>query len=387
MAARSLPVASGTIRSSAYLQTAMARNPLQLRRERYFKLSSHIAQIENAEMRALLAESEQSTGWGKNQTLEIGRSKVFVKRVPVTQVEYDHMFSTRNLYDLPLYYNYGVGSAGLGVFRELATYIKTTNWVLEGAIASFPLTYHYRIIPFLGTHSDVDMERHKGYVEYWGDNANIGRYVLDRANAGFELLLFQEHVPHILENWLRAHPDKADRCLGDLRATIRFLRQKGVIHFDAHFWNVLTDGEQVYLTDFGLTLDKSFSLTEEEQAFFQRHIDYDYGEILSSLGVLMFRFYEALPEAEKRRAMERYGIADGAQYSEVIPLLLNNIEQIYHEGIVKLDKSYVASVVRYMSIISLMNSFYTDMWSNSKKDTKFHHRKLRRLLREANFLG
>ena len=72
------------------------------------------------------------------------------------------MFSTKNLYDLPTYYQYGVGSAGFGVFRELVANIKTTNWVLQGAIANFPLLYHARIIPFSGERPDVDMERHRG---------------------------------------------------------------------------------------------------------------------------------------------------------------------------------------------------------------------------------
>src|SRR5437016_5442768 len=136
----------------------MAKNPIQLRRERYFTLSSLIAQLDNDRLRSLFDDSESGAGWGKNHTITIGHSKVFVKRVPVTTIEYDNMFSTRNLYDLPTYYNYGVGSAGLGVFRELVTHIKTTNWVLEGAIATFPLTYHYRIIPISGARANADTE-------------------------------------------------------------------------------------------------------------------------------------------------------------------------------------------------------------------------------------
>src|SRR5438034_8767189 len=123
--------------------------------------------MDNAQVRSLFDEGEASGRRRSKHTVEIGHSKVFVKRVPVTNIEYDNMFSTRNLYDLPTYYNYGVGSAGLGVFRELVTHIKTTNWVLEGAITTFPLTYHYRIIPSSGARIDVDMERHRGYVEYW----------------------------------------------------------------------------------------------------------------------------------------------------------------------------------------------------------------------------
>lgn len=122
-----------------------------------------------------------------NHTIILGESKVFVKRVPVTKIEYENQFSTKNLYNLPTYCNYGFGSTGFGIFRELVTNIKTTNWVLEGVIANFPLMYHYRIIPFSGQRADVDKSRLKDYVEYWGNSANAGKYMLDRAEANYEL--------------------------------------------------------------------------------------------------------------------------------------------------------------------------------------------------------
>src|SRR5258708_27476345 len=62
-------------------------------------------------------------------------------------------------------------------------HVKTTNWVLDGQIETFPLMYHYRVIPFSGKRAEVDHERHKRYVEYWGGNENIGRYILDRSSA------------------------------------------------------------------------------------------------------------------------------------------------------------------------------------------------------------
>lgn len=364
----------------------MAKNPIHLRRKRYFSLSTQISQMDNARLRAVLGESESNAGWGRNHTLEIGRSRVFVKRVPVTDIEYENMLSTRNLYDLPTYYNYGVGSAGLGVFRELVTHVKTTNWVLEGAIATFPLMYHYRIVPFSGTRADVDMERHRKYVEYWGGNANVGRYLLDRANANYELVLFLEHIPHVLQPWLLEHPGSLQRSLDDLRATIAFLRKNGIIHFDAHFYNVLTDGEQAYLTDFGLALDRSFALTEEEALFYRQHTYYDYGEVLACLDFLISRSYEALPENEKRRIRERYGIGGDTQRRDLLPILLNNIEEIHNDRMMSLDEGYVAIIARYRSLITLMHAFYSDLGANSKKDTKYPQAKLRRLLAETRFL-
>ncbi|MBW4610328.1 MAG: hypothetical protein KME22_24735 [Hassallia sp. WJT32-NPBG1] len=367
----------------------MTKNHIELRRKRYFKLSSQIAQLDNAQLHSLFnngESNESSTGWGINHTVVLGQSKVFVKRVPVTNIEYDNLFSTKNLYDLPTYFNYGFGFTGFGVFRELVTHIKTTQWVLEGAIATFPLMYHYRIIPFSWRRTDGEIERLKSYMEYWGNSENAGNYVLDKAIANYELVLFLEHIPHVLKTWLQENPNKLQQPLEDLRTTIDFLRNKGIIHFDTHFHNVLTDGEQTYLTDFGLALDKSFALTKDEASFFEQHIFYDYGEVLRNLGHLIRPSYDSCSEQDKRRIMEKYGIKEGLQPYELGSILLDNIEQIHADGDMKLDEFYVASIVKYRSIIALMQGFFSEMWENNKKDTKLNHAKLQLLLKETGFL-
>ncbi len=367
----------------------MAKNYIEIRRKRYFKLSSQIAQLDNAQLCSLFdhsASNQSSTGWGMNHAIVLGQSKVFVKRVPITNIEFDNLFSTRNFYDLPTYCNYGFGSTGFGVFRELVTHIKTTNWVLEGAIATFPLMYHYRIIPLYGLHEDVDRERLKAYVEYWGNSENVGKYVLDRANANYELVLFLEYIPHVLETWLWENPNKLQQTLDDVRSTIDFLRTKGIIHFDPHFRNILTDGEQTYLTDFGLALDKSFALTKDEESFFEQNKFYDYGEVLRNLRHLIRPPYDSCSENDKRRIMEKYGIKESLQPHEVGSILLDNIEQIQANGDLKLDEFYVANIIKYRSIIALMHSFFADMWVNNHKDTKFPHAKLQLLLKETGFL-
>ena len=314
----------------------MPTNPTQRRRELYSQLSSQIALLDDAKLHGLLDRSDTQSGWGRTQTLEIGKSKVFLKRIPITALEYANGFSTKNLYDLPMYYHYGVGSAGFGVFRELITHIKTTNWVLEGAAASFPLMYHSRILPAGGARPEIDQkidqERHQKYVDYWGGDTNIGQYLLDRAVAAQELVLFLEHIPYTVGNWLPENPQKAERLLTEMRDAISFLRNKGILHFDAHFHNMLTDGEHFYLTDFGLALDKSFDLTPEEAAFYRRHTEYDYGELLSGFGSQ-------------------------------------------------------ASAAKYRSVITLMHEFYSELRNNSQKDTRFPHTKLRKLLRETEFVS
>ncbi|MCG6138862.1 MAG: hypothetical protein MET45_30460, partial [Nostoc sp. LLA-1] len=281
----------------------MPNNNLEIRTKKYFELSSQLAGLDNIQLHSLFNNCESGTSSfssGKNYTIVLGQSKIFVKRIRVTNIEYDNLLSTKNLYNLPTYFNYGVGSIGLNVFRELVTHIKTTNWVLEGAIASFPLMYHYRIISLFGVHENIDLENHQRFVEYWGNNASIDNYVLDRANANYELILFLEYIPHVLATWLQEKPYKLQKSLDELHMIITFLRTKEIIHFDAHFYNILTDGQQIYLTDFGLVLDKSFSLTKEEESFFQQNQFYDYGEILRNLGHLIRSSYDSCSESDKR---------------------------------------------------------------------------------------
>ena len=367
----------------------MTINDIALRKKKYFELSSQIAQFDNTQLYTLLNDSEvdeTSSGWGTNNTFVFEQHKVFIKSVPVTDIEYDNMFSTKNFYDLPTYCSYGLGSTGFGIFRELVTYIKTTNWVLEGAITTFPLMYHYRIIPFTRHRADIDRVRLQKYVEYWGNSKNAGQFFLDRANTNYELVLFLEYIPYVLEGWLRENLDRLEKPLNDLLATIAFLHEKRIIHFDAHFRNVLTDGEQIYLTDFGLALDKSFALTEEEKFFFEQNALYDYGEILRNLGHLIQRSYDSCSPNDQYKIMKKYGIRESLKPHQIRSILLDNIEQIQGDGIMKLDDFYVASIVKYRKIIIMMQDFFSDMWKNNDKDTKLDCQKLQQLLKQTELL-
>jgi hypothetical protein len=69
-----------------------------------------------------------------NSYSKISGYDVFMKKIPLTTLEYNNMFDTSNLYNLPTFYNYPIGSAGINCFRELTMHIKTTKWVLEGKI-------------------------------------------------------------------------------------------------------------------------------------------------------------------------------------------------------------------------------------------------------------
>lgn len=79
--------------------------------------------------------------------------RVFIQRIRLTDIELrpQNVRSTANLFGLPLFYQYGVGSAGFGGWRELAVHTMTTNWVLGGEYEGLPLMYHWRVLPDSGT--------------------------------------------------------------------------------------------------------------------------------------------------------------------------------------------------------------------------------------------
>jgi serine/threonine protein kinase len=362
------------------------------RKQLYFYLSSQIAQKDNDHICSLFETDTWGKGWGKNQTIEIEGHKVFIKRVPLTDKEYENLFVTKNLYNMPTYYNYGVGSAGFGAFRELVAHIKTTNWVLNDEIETFPLMYHYRILPISREPEPVDSEavdwtRQDNYIAYWGGDANIKAYMEARHNCHHELVLFLEYIPHILHTWLQENPDKTSFAIDNLRHTIDFLREKDIIHFDAHYHNILTDGERMYLTDFGLVLDKNFDLTPSEQDFFDTHTHYDYGEVIAGLGFILDMVYSSLPDDAKNDLRQRYQKPEDVANNEMPSLLLDDIDAVHKAGLLPLDKAYVACLVQYRPVITLMDNFYSALRANPQKDTPFPHDALKELLQKTGFIS
>ncbi|MER5864346.1 protein kinase family protein [Kitasatospora sp. NPDC002040] len=247
------------------------------------RVSAGLAGLTDRQLSALLdAATPLGTGiGGVTSRLEVDGTEVFVKRVPLTELEQrpEHRRSTANLFDLPVHYQYGVGSAGFGAWRELAVHELTTGWVLDGAQQNFPLLHHARVLPadpppaegLVGFLGGMD-----GAVAYWGGSPAIRARLTAITRATAAVVLFLEYVPHTLGDWL-AGQDGAGHpwAAGQLAETTAFLRANGLVHFDAHFRNVLTDGHRLYFADFGLSLSESFELTDAEREFLDRHRGYD----------------------------------------------------------------------------------------------------------------
>lgn len=256
------------------------------RKNNYHTASSHLADLSDAELIALLANAKPlHAGIGGTSTLlSIEDTKIFIKKIPLTDLELlpHNRQSTTNIFDLPLYYQYGVGSAGFGAWREHATHIMTTQWVLTGECANFPLLYHWRILPNDPTDLNIaywnDIEK---YCQYWENSDSIRKRIEALNKASSHITLFLEYVPQNLHQWLQAQiiDNQAENAIQfveqELITTNHFMHNHGLIHFDAHFENILTDGEHLYFSDFGLALSNQFTLTQPERDFFKVHQYYD----------------------------------------------------------------------------------------------------------------
>ncbi|WP_246363501.1 protein kinase family protein [Nonomuraea rhodomycinica] len=248
-------------------------------------VSRTMARYDDRRLARLLERQAVPLGTGIGGTsarLEVDGTSVFVKRVPLTEPELRHPHSTADLFGLPPFCQYGIGSPRFGAWRELAAHTMTTEWVLKGRFGGFPLLYHWRVLPEAEPAppytdpADVDQA-----VTFWEGAPGVRRRLEALAQAPASLTLFLEYIPRNLNQWLqeRVRAGDADRAcaLADqgVRAAVSFLNTGGLLHFDAHFDNILTDGRRVYLTDFGQATSTRFELSPAEQLFYHRHLTFD----------------------------------------------------------------------------------------------------------------
>lgn len=220
---------------------------------------------------------------GRSALVEVGGRRVFVKRMPLTDVERrpENVRSTANVFGAPAYCHYGIGAVpnpGFGVWRELAVHEMTTIWVVSGRFPGFPLLHHWRVLPDPGQPLPDELADVERNVAYWGGGRE---HIEALRTASASLNLFMEHQPRTLHDWLSAQlrtddPDTACALVErGLEAVTGFLHEHQLTHFDVHFGNILTDGQRLYLADYGLALSPRFQLAPDERDFHDRHRHYD----------------------------------------------------------------------------------------------------------------
>lgn len=274
-------------------------------------VSTSLAVLSDRQLSELVASATPlgaSIG-GETLRLEIADTPVFVKKIALTDRERDpgDLRSTANLFELPGFYQYGVGSAGFGAWRELAVHETTTAWVLGGACHAFPLTYHWRVLPAAPPvhHDDVDAA-----TSYWDGSVAVRRRLTAIQEATASIVVFMEHFPQTLAQLLNSAEVDYRAIGGMLEDVTSFLGSQGVVHFDAHFDNFLSDGERVYLTDFGLASSTRFDLSDSERGFLAAHASYDHCVTMANLVNAIITAEVGTSSREHRNAVVR-DCADG----------------------------------------------------------------------------
>lgn len=261
---------------------------------RYGEVSGSLMLLSDRQLGQLVDEAGTAgSGIGGSSAVgDVAGVPVFVKRVPLTDLERRPgcVMSTANLFGLPVFCQYGVGSPGFGAWRELAANAVTTSWVLAGRTAAFPLMYHWRVL--LGAAELADeLQDVDGAVAYWGGSAAVRERIRALAGASASVVLFLEYIPQVLHSWLGSQLGCGPEAVAfactmverSLRAGLAFMNANGLLHFDAHFGNILTDGQQLYLADLGLATSPRFDLSAAESDFTGRHRSHDVGYALTQL--------------------------------------------------------------------------------------------------------
>jgi len=264
---------------------------LDRRRGLHDRLATRLAALSDDELAALAPETgswRASVHGNQSGVIEFEGARVFVKRIALTDLERTvwNEGATANLFDLPMFYHYGVGSAGFGAWRELQAYLKASAWVRSGEQPYFPLVYHWRVLPRTPLlFSDQQRAWLDRAPSYWDHSEAVRARLEAIAAASASVVLFLEHVPQSLHAWRKDRLTGQDvdagleatilRLLDQWQGAAAFMNDHGMLHFDLNADNVLTDGEQVYVADFGLAICEDFDLAPAERAFVESHRLYD----------------------------------------------------------------------------------------------------------------
>lgn len=256
-------------------------------------LAARLGGLDDGALAALAPEGGWRTHFhgGHSGLVEVDGAKVFAKHIALTDLERAAEGSTANLFGLPGFYQYGIGSAGFGAWRELAAMTRASGWALAGDCPYFPIVHHWRVV----SRPEVELsDRQRDWVvqapDYWDGSEAVRARVEAIAAATSSIVVFMEPAPWMLSTWLAerigasGRVDEAAAALAlrfqtQLETAAACMNGRGMLHFDLHTQNVLTDGEQIYIADFGLAVCEDFELTADERASFAAHRLYDRGYV------------------------------------------------------------------------------------------------------------
>jgi len=359
---------------------------MQDRLQNFHALSLDFAALGDAELMQLIAQTPGEHGWGCNHVISLNDRRVFIKRIPLTQRKYIDKFSLANTFDLPSFYNYGFGSAGLGVFRELYAHIATTQSLLAGGSAQVPLLFHYRIVDATTRADPLDEVAHCDSVKFWANSAQIDTYLRARHQAPYELVLCLEYLPHCLgfDSWFSTNTHRIDEIASAMFKTLKDFRAQGILHFDCQFHNILTDGTSFFLTDFGLSIPHRACLNDADKSFYNQHRFYPEAVFLASCSWHLTYQFLQLPRSAREQVVLIANISDPEDEFATGTELLAALEQIADNNL-QISQPYKNFLLKYREPIQIARRFTYAMINNDAKDTSPPNAKFEQALHQTGW--
>jgi hypothetical protein len=331
---------------------------------RFAAISTALALKSNQQLAQFVDEAPQrATGiGGTTATFEIEGIKVFAKRVRLTDLELlpENRGSTANLFQLPTYYHRNVGSPGFGAWRELAAHAMATGWVISRQLESVPMMYHWRVLlggsaaPLPGELANIE-----DVVAYWDGSEALRTRLRALADATASIMIFLEYIPWNLSDWLTeqlvgSSENRESACKmveQSLTREIPLMNSLGLLHGDAHFANILTDGSRLYFADFGLAISKRFELSSDEERYLENNTSLDRAYVLANwVNRLVKTWVPTIGIPHTRNELVR-AVASGQTLDALIPNLSSSVAEI---------------VQRHAPVAAAFNDFYVRLHSESR---------------------
>ena len=191
-------------------------------------------------------------------------------------------------------------------------------------------------------------------------------------DAEDSVVLFCEYIPHNLHDWLSEQVAIGEKTASSafamvdskLRSAVSFMNVNGLLHFDVHFRNILTDGYGVYITDFGLATSSRFELSDSELEFLARNSTHDRCYVVTEfVNWLVTVLGGAKNLTERVELIRRYG------EGEKSPEVMNTATEF---------------IKRYAPIALVMNDFYSNLVAVSR-NTLFPVEEIQRICATIGF--
>lgn len=162
----------------------------------------------------------------------------------------------------------------------------------------------------------------------------------------------------------------------EITKTINYLSKNGILHLDIHGGNILTDGKHIYLTDFGLALDKKFNLNEDEKLFFKMNRYYDYGLAYKNIDSIIFNAVKSNEELRRIFNLEE-NLTDNNYL-----VVYENLSEIC--DYLNINSSYKKSLIVLKDILALYGKFIRELITNNRKDNVFPNTELKNMLTKVS---